>query len=151
MSRVLTHREISPPRPDWPGWGTWIRTKIDGVRVLNPWFQHPSQRFAVFLKSLQDTSKNRRFPSPQIRFQGSHALSAGGQRLFEVWLVAMEADPSHPRTLSDAHSVAQRFDQGRRWASPMKPTRHAFRRAALAREFWTQRGGPPSLRVKATP
>jgi hypothetical protein len=30
-----------------------IRTKIDGVRVLNPWFQHPSERFAVFLKSLK--------------------------------------------------------------------------------------------------
>src|ERR1700730_1669376 len=34
------------------GWGTWIRTKINGVRVLNPWFQHPSERFAV-LKSLK--------------------------------------------------------------------------------------------------
>jgi hypothetical protein len=35
------------------GWGTWIRTRINGVRVLNPWFQHPSERFAVFLKSLK--------------------------------------------------------------------------------------------------
>jgi hypothetical protein len=35
------------------GWGTWIRTRINGVRVLNSWFQHPSERFPVFFKSLK--------------------------------------------------------------------------------------------------
>jgi hypothetical protein len=33
MSEILPHREITPRRTALAGWGTWIRTWIDGVRV----------------------------------------------------------------------------------------------------------------------